>query len=315
MLEYPSEEVLAERIPGLSSSELIRTGGQKAVYKAEIDGQLVALKLLMVPDEALAQEEEAIEEGDFTHEERGLDINTVVRRAQREVAILEQVDVPVLARRGPLGLSQPIGIGDAQWLYFTEEWIEGEDLQTITRRGSLPHNLVAQLGVDLIQAVCWLFGRGLIHRDIKPANVMWATDRSRFVLLDPGIALDLHGPSLTLAPIPVGTFAYFSPEQMDVANKHSLDFRSDLFAIGIVLYECAVAEHPFMSSGNSPGQVLFGIREVVPQALTQRVQGFPQVLSEFITRLLAKAPHQRYRRCELALAAIMEIAESLEVPS
>ena len=84
------------------------------------------------------------------------------------------------------------------------------------REVHLPPRMVARLGMDIIQATCWLADKSFVHRDIKPANIMWSEDRKRFVLLDPGIALDLYGPSLTRLPIVVGTGPYLSPEQIDV---------------------------------------------------------------------------------------------------
>ena len=298
----PTEKMLAECIPGLDNAELVQQGGQKAVFKAAIDGQIVALKVIQLPT-AEASDEEMNDNPD---------IDAAIARAQREVSILEQVDVPVLTRRGSLGLSN-INIGNRQCLYFTEEWIEGITLQDKIRNGRLQPKQVARLGVDLISAVCWLSDRGLIHRDIKPANVMWAPNRARFILLDPGIALDLHGPSITRVPLPVGTAAYLSPEQMDASRKRSLDFRSDLFAIGLVMYEAAVAEHPFMSVNTTVHEVLMGILTGTPQPVVTKVDGFPTDLSNMITRLLGKAPHLRYRKCDLAYAAIEDIAISLGV--
>ena len=300
MLEYPTGTILADYITGVDIAELVHTGGQKAVYKATIEGQVVALKVIALNPEGVSGEEDTA------------DISAVVARARREVDILAQVNVPVLAKHGPLGLST-VDIGTATWLYFTEEWIEGKCLRDMIHEGRLSPDQVARMGVDLIEATCWLSGRGLIHRDIKPANVMWAADLSRFVLLDPGIALDLHGPSLTRVPVAVGTIAYLSPEQMDPYRKRSLDFRSDLFAIGIVLYEAAVAEHPFMAVDTTLHQVLGGILTVTPQSVADRLEGFPPDLSDLIARLLGKAPHLRYRTCERARGAIEKIAASLGV--
>ena len=300
MAEYPTGTILADYIPSVDAAERVQAGGQKAVYKASVEGQVVALKLIALDPEEVAGEETST------------DISAVVGRAQREVAILEQVDVPVLTRRGPLGLSH-VNIGARSCLYFTEEWIEGNTLQDMIRNSRLTPAQVARLGVDLIQAVCWLSKRGLIHRDIKPANVMWHPDRSRFVLLDPGIALDLHGPSLTRVPLPVGTMAYLSPEQMDASRKRSLDFRSDLFAIGLVMYEAAVAEHPFMSVNTTVSEVLMGILTSTPKPVDDRLEDFPTTLSDLIARLLGKSPHLRYRRCSLAYTAIVDIAVSLGV--
>ena len=300
MAEYPTGTDLADHLPGVSTAELVQSGGQKAIYRATINGKIVALKVI-APDPS-----------DVADEETGADASAVVERAQREVAILEQVDVPVLARRGPLGLST-IDIDGKRWLFFTEEWIEGSCLRDMIDESRFPPDQVARLGIDLIQASCWLSQRGLVHRDIKPANVMWADDRSKFVLLDPGIALDLYGPSLTHVPMVVGTMAYLSPEQMDLYQKRNLDFRSDLFAIGIVMYEAAVAEHPFMTIRTTPSEVLGGIMTMSPQSVADRVGDFPSTLSSFISRLLAKAPHLRYRTCGRAQAAIEEIAALLGV--
>ncbi len=108
MAEYPAGQELSDYIPGIDAAELVQTGGQKAVYKATIEGQLVALKIIALDPEAVDAEDDET------------DISSAAERAQREVSILTQVDVPVLAKRGPLGLSM-IEIGEARWLYFTEE--------------------------------------------------------------------------------------------------------------------------------------------------------------------------------------------------
>ena len=109
----------------------------------------------------------------------------------------------------------------------------------------------------------------------------------------------------------VGTMGYLSPEQLDISLRRTLDFRSDLFAIGVVLYEAAVGEHPFMTAQTTPHEVLAGILKGRPKAVTESRNDFPVALSDFIARLLAKAPHLRYRTCELAKKAIEEIAVKL----
>ena len=307
MTEYPQGSALIGSIPGIDAAELVLTGGQKAVYKARAGDLVFALKLI---DVALEQSSDA-EQGDNETEE-DTDVSAVMLRAQREVNILERVDVSVLTRRGPLELATVVVEGK-QWLYFTEEWIEGDNLHDILKRGPLSEEQVARLGIDLVQAVDWLAEHDLIHRDIKPANIMWANDRSRFVLLDPGIALDLNAPSLTRTAALVGTMAYLSPEQMDTSQKRNLDFRSDLFAIGIVMYEAASGAHPFASPGNSLSSVLAGILNSTPQSLANRLEAFSQELSDFIDRLLAKTPHLRYRTRGRALAAIDAVGAALGV--
>ena len=300
MTRYPTGATIADNIPGVETAELIQTGGQKAVYRATRGGSVFALKMI------------ALKADDVSVEEPNIDISGAEARVHREVEILEQVDVPVLAKGGPLGLSK-VEIGADTWLFFSEEWIEGNGLADMIREGRLQPSQVVQLGNDLVQAACWLAQRDMIHRDIKPANIIWATDRSRFVLLDPGIAFDLQGASLTSAPIVVGTIPYLSPEQMEHTRRRTLDFRSDLFAIGVVLYEAATAEHPFVARGSTATEVLAGILTKTPPALAYRIDGFPQLLSNLIDRLIAKSPHLRYRTCERAQAAIANAAASMGV--
>lgn len=312
MPEYPTGPELAEAIPQLSNPEIFSKGGQKAVYKATIEGHKVAVKVIALNQDQQDQGDTDLETIQSVTVEETANMSSVIARAQREVAILEQVDSPVLAQLGPLGLSN-VQIRGNQWMYFTEEWIEGKTLHEIIRNSSLSVQKVARLGVDLVQAICWLSTRGLVHRDIKPANVMWDVSRSRFVLLDPGIAFDIYGPSLTRFPFTVGTLAYLSPEQMDVSRKRNLDFRSDLFAIGVVLYEAAVGEHPFMPTGTKPSEVSAGILTINPEPVDRRVNGFPTDFGYLISRLLAKEPHSRFRTCDRAAKVIQEVAISLGV--
>ena len=312
MPEYPAGSELVDSIPQVEVAELVQKGGQKAVYKATIEGQTVALKVIPFRPEDVIPEEGDPDIVEDPPAEDDFDMNPAVERIKREVGILEQADVPVLSKRGPLGLGT-FQAGDARWMYFTEEWIEGRTLRTMIGKGRLTPDQVVRLGIDLIQATCWLSSSGLVHRDIKPENVMWAVDRSRFVLLDAGIALDLYGPSLTQFPVAIGTMAYFSPEQFDGSKKRELDFRSDLFAIGTVLYESAVGEHPFVKIGTTAAQLYAGLLTESLRPVAEVIAGYPADLSTFIGRLLSKAPHLRFRTCDRAQMAIEEIGMKLEV--
>ena len=299
MAEQLSESTLLKNIPSLESAQMVNAGGQKTVYKATIEGHPMALKVLELPAE------------DPTDEEFDEDIASAADRARREVEILNQVDVPVLASRGPLDLGT-FETADSRWMYFTEEWIEGENLRQVIAAGRLSPQQVVKLGSDLVEAVCWLSGRGLVHRDIKPENIMWAADRQRYVLLDPGIAFDVFGPSLTKLPGIVGTMPYVSPEQLEPDHKRNLDFRSDLFAIGVVLYEASTGNHPFLTSGTNLSELFNRIRNMAPESVVAVVENFPGPLSKVIDRLLGKQPHRRYRKCDIAKAALEAAANQLE---
>ena len=314
MANFPDGLELSASIPDVDSADLVQLGGQKAVYRAIIQDGVVAVKVIAVESDAQIFDEIEVDvsEEEIEPEDAAPSVNSTIERAKREVAILEQVDVPVLARRGPLGLAA-FQFGGSNWLYFTEEWIEGQSLLAMIGQGRLTVEQVVRLGVDIVHAISWLSSRDMVHRDIKPANVMWAEDRARFVLIDPGIALDLQGPSLTQLPMAVGTFAYQSPEQMDYARKRDLDFRSDLFALGIVLYEAAAGEHPFMKAGTTTVQVIFGILTDSPKPVNKIVEDFPTTVSDFIIRLLQKPPHFRYRTCTLVRRDIEDIATDLGI--
>ena len=292
------ESTLLQNIPTLESAQMVNAGGQKTVYKATIDGQPMALKLLKLPAEQTEDEE------------FDTDIDSAADRARREVEILDQVDVTVLASRGPLELGT-FETPDSRWMYFTEEWIEGQNLRQMIANGPLSPHQVVRLGLDLVEAICWLAERGLIHRDIKPENIMWAVDRGNFVLLDPGIAFDVFGPSLTKLPAIVGTMPYVSPEQLEPDHKRDLDFRSDLFAVGVVLHETSTGHHPFLTPGTNQSELFHRIRNVTPVSVHSMVEHFPGTLSEIIDRFLGKRPHQRYRKCSTATEALEKAADQI----
>ena len=147
MMAYPTETILTHHIPGLKMAELVQAGGQKAVYKATLEEQVIALKVLYLGPEV-------------TTDERESDMSAVVGRARREVAILEQVDIPVLAKRGPLGIDT-FQEGDSYWLYFTEEWIEGKCVRDKILEGRLSPAQITRLGIDLVDAIIWLSSRDL----------------------------------------------------------------------------------------------------------------------------------------------------------
>ena len=237
-------------------------------------------------------------------------VDATLERAKREVAILEQVDVPFLARSGPLGLNR-LSKYDEKWLYFTEEWIDGVSLTERLRNRTIETTEVVHLARDLIQSACWLHEHGLIHRDIKPGNIMWSEKRERFVLIDYGLAFDLHGTALTRFPDVVGTAAYISPEQLNATRKSEMDFRSDLFAIGIVLYEAATGSHPFDWPAQSY-QVVTKILHADPVPVSARNDALPPSLAALITRLLGKEPHMRYRTCAHAIAAVDEAIREVQ---
>ena len=261
-------------------------GGQKVVYPCKIDGESYALKCML-----------ADPTGDSPDAETSIDaFDEVTARARREVEIMRQVDSPHLVKLGPLPLTQA-EIADQNVIYFTEEWIDGDDLRELLKtKGVFSIADVIALGQQVTDAVECLWSLAKIHRDIKPGNIMRRAT-GEFVLLDMGLAFDLEDVSLSAAGQVPGTMIYFSPEQTEFTKKRQMDFRSDLFSLGIVLYEAATGQHPFWSLGMNSHQALANILARAPDPPSSHRPEMPAELDELIIRLLAKRPHLRYRTC------------------
>ena len=273
-------------------------GGQKRVFRAEIGGITYAIKFMRPTVQQVATSEVA--------EDVSL-VDDVTARATREVETLGQCHTPYLVKPGPIGLTTADVKGE-RLLYFTEEFIDGEALNTyLQTNGTLnPRELVA-LGTHITLAIQELWTLSKIHRDVKPGNIMRRRISGDFVLLDMGLVFDLDDRSFSLGP--VGTVAYFSPEQMDFKNRRSiLDFRSDTFSLGIVLYQMATGQHPFVGGAANSWEVLTNIQTLLPTPPKQLRADLPDALNSIILRLLGKRPSLRYRSSKMLLDALRNVA-------
>jgi serine/threonine protein kinase len=268
-------------VPSVTDVELIGCGGQKRVFKARIERDPLALKFAELP----------VDEDEFSE----LSLQDLAARASREVETMRDCDSAHMVKLGPIGL-QFAEWNDRRVLYFSEELIDGEDLAAIYRAGHrLDERAVRRLGLQMCDAIEALWRLGKVHRDIKPANIMRRSDSDDFVLLDAGLVFDVAGASLSIGP--VGTFIYFSPEQFDFANRRTaLDFRSDMFSLGVTMYQLLTGQHPFYAQGDQSHTIFRKISEEPHQPAGD----FAEVsdgLEEILERLLGKSPHLRYRTC------------------
>jgi serine/threonine-protein kinase len=133
-------------------------------------------------------------------------------------------------------------------------------------------------------------------------------ENGHFVLLDMGYILDLDDRSLTKPGLLPGTPYYLSPEQIDLTRKRQLDFRSDLFNLGIVLYESATGLHPFKRHLNASTSNMFLsiLTYIQPPPITIRLD-LPPKLDAIIMRLLKKRPYLRFSSCEQLEIALNNI--------
>ena len=285
---------VAELIPNACNIESVDAGGQKRVFKGTIEGTQYALKFAKVP--VLPED---LENEDFP-------MSDVAARAQREVEIMRGCKSPYMVKLGPIGL-QFSTVNNQAVLYFSEEFVRGHNLSEVLQHDGrfLPAEVV-KLGLHVTDAIQALWELGKVHRDIKPGNIMWRDSGGEYVLLDAGLAFDVVGESLSIGP--VGTPPYFSPEQFDFSNRRTvMDFRSDLFSLGVTMYEMATGQHPFWTRGETSRSLFNKITTLNPKPPNEIVPDFPEELSDIIMRMLGKSPHLRYRRCQQLIDALREI--------
>jgi serine/threonine protein kinase/tetratricopeptide (TPR) repeat protein len=177
-------------------------------------------------------------------------------------------------------------------LFYVMPYVEGESLRDRLRReGQLPVEEALRLTREVAEALEYAHGQGIIHRDIKPENIL--LERGHAVVADFGIARAAStagGDKLTETGLAIGTPAYMSPEQ--ATGERDLDARSDLYALGSVLYEMLAGEPPY-TGPSAQAIIAKRFREPVPRVSTLR-ETVPPVVETALTRVLAKSPADRF---------------------
>ena len=202
-----------------------------------------------------------------------------------------------LEARAAAGLSHPgiatvyalEEIGDD--LYLACEFVPGEPLRALLRSGPLPLDQVVDIGLQLAKALAAAHTQGIVHRDIKPENVM-KTPSGVIKVLDFGLArAEGSGHSkLTQTGVILGTPAYLAPEQ---ALGQHVDFRADLFALGLVIYELASGVNPF--AAKSVTATIARIVEEEPAPLSDVLHESVPELDHIVATCLHKDPLERYK--------------------
>jgi serine/threonine-protein kinase len=164
--------------------------------------------------------------------------------------------------------------------YIAEEYVDGPDLRSVLdEAGRLEPRVAALIGLEIVRGMEEIHARGIVHRDLKPDNILIGTG-GETKIADFGIALDGKGYGLTRPGMMMGSIPYFSPEQM---LGERVDYRSDLFVFGILLYEMITSVPPFEPS-----------QEGAQDTLLERMQGGRYV-----------PPHRRARRVPRYLARVI----------
>src|SRR5688572_3822187 len=185
--------------------------------------------------------------------------------------------------------------------FLTMELVEGTLLSEMIGANGLPTDMLLRLAIPLVDAVSAAHQKGIVHRDLKPANVMVTADR-RVKVLDFGLAKlrepVLDAPDATTARTAaltgegriLGTVAYMSPEQ---AEGREIDHRSDIFSLGVMLYEMASGRRPFQ--GSSSIATISAILRDTPPPLTDIRHDLPADFARIVRRSLAKDQDRRYQ--------------------
>jgi len=251
--------------------ELVGVGGMGMVYKAEDEelGLPVAVKVLR---------------SDLAQDGRRLE------RFKQELVLARQVSHPNVVRIHDLG-------SDGDLLFLTMDFVPGRSLaEILADEGHLAPERAVAIARQIAAALAAAHEAGVVHRDLKPANVL-VDESGRAAISDFGVARSLAASGATLPGAVVGTLDYLSPEQ---ARGDGVDGRSDLYALGIVLFEMLTGELPF--AGGSSAEVLAQrLTGATPHRRPTRVQ-VPRHLDAVLGRLLQRDPAKRYPSAQEALA-------------
>lgn len=180
--------------------------------------------------------------------------------------------------------------------YIVMELLEGEPLNDILKReGAMAPEQVMKIGLQLAQALAYAHAQGVVHRDIKPSNIVVSPDGESIKLLDFGIARLAENDIFQAESLKtqvgqvLGTPRYMSPEQ---ALGSEIDGRSDLFSVGVVLYEMITGARAF--PGSSAATLAIQITQTEPEPLGQRAPQTPRGLQFIVNKLLAKRADRRF---------------------
>ena len=222
------------------------------------------------------------------------------------------------ALRSP-AIATTFDIGEANDdLFIVMELVEGEPLSDRIKRGPLSVQSVLHMAAQVADALDEANALGIVHRDIKSANLI-LTPRGRFKILDFGLAKTLKEPTeaddgLTMAQTQagavVGTVSYMSPEQ---ALGKPVDHRSDLFSLGVVMYETLTGRLPFV--GDTFTAVIDQIVRHEPPALARLNYDVPPRLQDIVRKLLSKAAAARYQSAKELLVDVKALRQEIELAS
>ena len=229
-------------------------------------------------------------------------------RFEREAKAISALTHPHICRLYDIGRADKTE-------YLVLELLDGETLATRLERGPLPLRQLLGFGIEVADALEAAHRHGIVHRDLKPANVMITSDGIK--LLDFGLAKNLPGHAQALSQLAtapgtataqgtiVGTLQYMAPEQI---QGQPADVRTDIFALGTLLYEMATGRKAF--EAQSQASLIAKILEVEPPTLSSLVPASPPALDHLVRQCLAKNPDERWQTARDLLLELRWVQET-----
>ena len=272
--------MLKKKISHYEILEMLGEGGMGVVYKA-LDterGKTVALKVMS---------------------RRSLPDEDVKRRFLREAGAGARLHHPNIVK--------VYEVGEEEGEHFISmEYVEGNTLRHMLKEGSLPPKKVIEIGIAVCEALKEAHKMGIIHRDIKSENVM-LTCEGDVKVMDFGLAKIQEASMLTQEGMTLGTPAYMSPEQ---AIGEAVDQRSDIFSLGIVLYELLTGKLPF--TGDYELAVIYCIINEEPMGMRELSKDVPKELEQVVVKALRKELQHRYQSVDELTGDLRKVKSFLE---
>jgi eukaryotic-like serine/threonine-protein kinase len=274
---------IGDRIGDYEIIQILGAGGMGQVYKVRnvLSDRIEAMKVLL-PNL----------EGDPGLADRFLN----------EIKVQATLEHPNIAK-----LHTAMRIGNQ--LVMVMEFVDGTSLSQVLERGPLPPSTAAAYASEVLDALGYAHAHGVIHRDIKPANIM-LTNGGQIKLMDFGIARVQADRHLTQTGSTVGSLAYMSPEQIKGDDP---DGRSDLYSLGITMYEMVTGRRPFV--GDSGFKIMAAHLQEAPMAPTDVIPGIPAALSDIILMAIEKDPAARFQSAEAFRSALSSVFPSAAAPT
>jgi len=270
---------LGDKVGDYEIIGVLGAGGMGRVYKVRntISDRIDAMKVLL-PD--LANEPELAD------------------RFLREIKVLASLNHPNIA-----GLHTAFRLENQ--LLMIMEFVDGTTLEDKLKEGPLPLNDAVDYVSQVLSALGYAHSRGVIHRDIKPANMM-LTPENVIKLMDFGIAKSKADRKLTMTGTTLGSLFYMSPEQVQGTD---LDARSDLYSVGVSLYEMVTGSRPF--KGSSDYELMVAQLQKAPLPPIDVVPELPKALNDIIMISLEKDPAKRLQSAEAFRFALQSVKGGL----